>query len=177
MELRSSYEVAVCAATQELPSILWNPKVYYRVHKKPPLVHIPSQIDPAYNTAFYPSNITLNIVHPPTFSSSYCSLSFWLSHQYECPTCISLLSLSCYILCPCHPLWLDHSTYFWHRVQVMKLLITQFFLPPLPSPLFGPNILLSFLFSNTFSLCSSLTIRDKVSLYTGPQAKLQFCIF
>jgi hypothetical protein len=28
--------------------------------------------------------------------------------------------------CPSHPLLLDHSNYIWRRVQLMKLLITQF---------------------------------------------------
>jgi hypothetical protein len=45
----------------------------------------------------------------------------------------------------------------------MKLLITQFFQPPVTSSLYGPNILLSTLFSNTLSLCSSLNGRDQVS--------------
>jgi hypothetical protein len=34
---------------------------------------------------------------------------------------------------------------------------------PVTSSLFGPNILLSILFSNTLSLCSSLNVRDQVS--------------
>jgi hypothetical protein len=50
------------------------------------------------------------------------------------------------------------------RIQIMKLLIMQFSLqPPITSSLFGPNILLSTLFSNVFSLCSSLNFRDEVS--------------
>jgi hypothetical protein len=42
----------------------------------------------------------------------------------------------------------------------MKLLILQ---SPVTSSLFGPNSLLSTLFSNTLSLCSFLNVRDQVS--------------
>jgi hypothetical protein len=57
-----------------------------------------------------------------------------------------------------HPPWRDN--YIWRRAQFMKLLIMQF----CPG-LFGPDILLSTLFSNTFSLCVlPLMSRDQVSL-------------
>jgi hypothetical protein len=56
-----------------------------------------------------------------------------------------------------------HYSYAWRRAQVMKILIRQFSQPIITSSLFGLNILLSTLFSNTLSLYASLNIRDQVS--------------
>jgi hypothetical protein len=39
-ELSPFSRATSCVATQERPSILWNPKVQYRVHKSPPPVPI-----------------------------------------------------------------------------------------------------------------------------------------
>jgi hypothetical protein len=52
-QLSPSWEAINCAATQELPSILWNPKVHYRVHKSPALVSILNEIDPIHTIPSY----------------------------------------------------------------------------------------------------------------------------
>jgi hypothetical protein len=63
MELSPSWGAASCAATQEFHKILWNPKVYYRVHKSPPPVPILSLISPAHTTPAYLRSILILTLH------------------------------------------------------------------------------------------------------------------
>jgi hypothetical protein len=77
MEQSTTREATGCTATQELPSILWNPEVHNRAYKSVPLVPILKQVNPVHATLQYPSNIRINIVYPSTFWSA----SFWFSHQ------------------------------------------------------------------------------------------------
>jgi hypothetical protein len=53
MDLSPSREVVSYEAIQELPSILWNPDIHYRVHKNTPLLPFLSHINAANTTAHF----------------------------------------------------------------------------------------------------------------------------
>ena len=49
MEQSPSWEANRFSASKEIPPILWNPKVRYRIHKCPPPITILNQLDPVHN--------------------------------------------------------------------------------------------------------------------------------
>jgi hypothetical protein len=90
MEQSPSWEANGFAASQEILSILWNPKVHYRIHKSPPPLSILRQLNPVHTPTSYFLKIYLNIILLSTLGYSRWSLSIRFPHQninifnYEC---------------------------------------------------------------------------------------------
>jgi len=132
----------------------------------------------------------MNSVHAVSSCSCKINCNFILSckalflkqsrfFQLSSPTCFTHFSCPSYVpYNPCISYFLISSIqYCLSRTKNYNILsIFSFCLPPVTSFHFGRCVFLSNLFSNTFSLCSSRSLRFQVS-HTLKNEKLRQCIF
>jgi len=70
MEQSPSWEANLFSASQEIPRIVWNPKVHYPIHTCPPPVPNLSQLDPVHVPTSHFLMIHPNIITPSMPRSS-----------------------------------------------------------------------------------------------------------
>ena len=135
MQRSSSWVANRFSANQEIPRILWKPKVHYRHHKCPPPFPTLSQIDPVNTPTFHFLKIHLNIILPSIPWSPKWALSFRFPHQQS--VYASPLSHMRYMPRPSHS-----SRLLVEQYRSLQSSLVCFLSSPFTLPLLGPNILI-----------------------------------
>jgi hypothetical protein len=149
VELSTTQEAKSFAATWQLPSILWNPKVHYRTHKSSPPAPILSQTNPVHtpNPISKRSILMLSIHLCLGLPSGLFHSGFPTNNLY------TFLFSPIRTTCPAHLILnLIILIILEEEYKLCSSSLCSFLHLPITPSFSGPNILLSTLFSNTLSL-------------------------
>jgi hypothetical protein len=130
----SSWEANSHSASQEIPRLLWNPKIHYCVHINPQLDSTLSQLNPIYivhsrylrSTSIWTSHpriILWSVLFPSSFPSNYLSFPHVIHDLINLPM-------------------------FGEEHNLCSSSLSNFLYPSLTLSLSAPDILLSTLFSD-----------------------------
>jgi hypothetical protein len=141
ISMKLSYS-SEAASRSRILKIIQNINVHCRVHTSPLLVPIlrytPSLFCGTYFTP--PSHLRQSLPSSPFF---------WISHQSH------ILIHACHMPCRSHLRWLNHCNYIEEGYKLSSCSLCNFIHPHIISFIFGPNILLSIMFSNISAFTSS----------------------
>jgi len=112
-----SWETNSRLPIQAIPSLLWNPKVHYRVHKSPPLAPYPEPDE----SSPQPPNLFLKDAFeycPPIYAWVFQVISF--CQVFRPKFCMHISSRPCVLHAP-----LISPSFIWWLLTILKLLIMQ----------------------------------------------------
>jgi hypothetical protein len=110
MEQSPSWKAIRFSASQEIPRLLWKPKVHCRFHNSPQLVPILTHINPVHAPPPFPTSRSTFIL------SSHLRLglpSGLFPSHWPIQTLYAPLSRTCYMTSPTYSSWFDRPNNIW----------------------------------------------------------------
>jgi len=122
MEQSPSWEAHRTSFSQDIPRILWKPKIHYSIHNSPPPVPILSQLDPVH----FPHPTYWRFISVLSYLRLGLTTGFFsLRFPHQKPLYTTPLFHTYYTPHPSQCLRLHHSNTIWWLQEIIKLLIVQ----------------------------------------------------